>query len=138
MDALTERLNHLMQNERFHSKKYELLQESVTFLQKKKKEIIKILIETDTVALDTVSRKNTSSIMGNEENVIAIDNDNELFFAALPNRSLEAPAKENTGLKEHQHETQECLSPTKRNNNETQHKNENNFNQKKLYIGLKT
>ena len=30
-----------MQNERFHSKKYELLQESVTFLQKKeKKEII--------------------------------------------------------------------------------------------------
>ena len=36
MDALNERLNHLMQNERFHSKKYELLQESVTFLQKKK------------------------------------------------------------------------------------------------------
>ena len=37
MDALNERLNHLMQNERFHSKKYELLQESVTFLQKKEK-----------------------------------------------------------------------------------------------------
>ena len=38
--------------------------------------------------------------MGNEENVIIIDNDNEILFTALPSRSLQAPSKENTSLKE--------------------------------------
>ena len=42
---------------------------------------------------------------------------------------------ENTSLKEHQHQTQESLPPTKLNNNETQHKSKNNCNQKQLYIG---
>ena len=70
--------------------------------------------------------------MGNEENLVVIDNDNEILPAALPSRSLQTPSKENTSLKEHQHQTQESLPP---NNNETQHKNKNNCNQKRLYIG---
>ena len=70
--------------------------------------------------------------MGNEENLVVIDNDNEILSAALPSRSLQTPSKENTSLKEHQHQTQESLPP---NNNETQHKNKNNCNQKRLYTG---
>ena len=73
--------------------------------------------------------------MSNEENVIVIDNDNEILSATLPSRSLQTPSKENTSLKEHQHQTQESLPPTKPNNNETQHRNKNNCNQKQLYIG---
>ena len=73
--------------------------------------------------------------MGNEENVILIDNDNKILSAALPSRSLQTPSKENTKLKEHQHQTQESLPPTKPNNNETQHKSKNNCNQKQLNIG---
>ena len=72
--------------------------------------------------------------MGNEEAVIAIDNDNEILSAASPSRSLQAPLKENNSLKEHQHQTQKSLPPTIPNNNETQHKNKNNCNQKELYI----
>ena len=34
MDSLNERFNHLMHNETSHSKAFELLQESVTFLQR--------------------------------------------------------------------------------------------------------
>ena len=56
---------------------------------------------------------------------ILIDNDNEILSTAVPSRSLQAPSKENTSLKEHQHQTQESLPPTKPNNNETQHKNKN-------------
>ena len=73
MDSLNERLNHLMHNEASHSKAFELLQESVTFLQSElhsKDEIIKTLLETQTAVLDTVSKKRTSNTMGNEENVI--------------------------------------------------------------------
>ena len=73
--------------------------------------------------------------MGNEENVIVIDNDSKILSAVLPSRSLQAPLKVNTNLKEHQHLTLELLPPTKPNNNETQHKNNNNCNQKQLYIG---
>ena len=73
--------------------------------------------------------------MDNEENVIVIDNDNEISSAALPSRLLQTPSKENTSLKEHQHQTQELLPPTKRNNNETQYKNKKNCNQKQLYTG---
>ena len=40
--------------------------------------------------------------MGNEENVIVIDNDNEILSTALPSRSLQAFSKENISLKEHQ------------------------------------
>ena len=61
--------------------------------------------------------------MGNENNVIVIDNDNEILSATLPSKSLQTPSKENTSLKEHQHQTQESLLPTKPNNNETQHEN---------------
>ena len=73
--------------------------------------------------------------MVNEENVVVIENDNEILSAALPSRSLRAPPKENTSLKEHQHQTQKQLPPTKANNNETQHNNKNKCNQKQLYIG---
>ena len=72
--------------------------------------------------------------MGNEENVIVIDTDNEILSAALPIRSLQRPSKENTSLKEHQHQTQESLPPTKPNNNETQHKSKNNCTPKQLAI----
>ena len=72
--------------------------------------------------------------MGNEENTIVIDNNSEILSAASPSRSLKAPLKENNSLKEHQHQTQESLPPTKPNNNETQHKNKNNCNQKQLYV----
>ena len=60
--------------------------------------------------------------MGNEENVIVIDIDQEILSAALPSRSFEAPSNENTNLKQHQHQTQESLPPTEPNNNETQHR----------------
>ena len=73
--------------------------------------------------------------MSNEENVIVIDNDNEILSATLPSRSLQTPSKENTSLKEHQHQAQESLPSTKPNNNEMQHRNKNNCNQKQLYIG---
>ena len=104
MDSLNERLNHLMHNETSHSKTFELLQETVTFLQselRSKDEIIKTLLETQTAVLDTVSKKRTSNTTGNEENVFVIDNDNEILSVALPSRSLQAPSKENTSLKEH-------------------------------------
>ena len=71
--------------------------------------------------------------------LIVIDDGNEVLSAALPSRSLQTPSKENTSLKEHQHQTQESLPPTKSNNNETQHKNKNNCNQKQLYtVNLNT
>ena len=73
--------------------------------------------------------------MGNEKNVIVIDDDNEILSAALPSKSLQTPSKKNTSLKEHQHQIQESLPSTKPNHNETQHKNKNNSNQKQLYIG---
>ena len=60
--------------------------------------------------------------MGNEENVIVIDIDQEILSATLPGRSFEAPSNENTSLKQHQHQTQESLPPTEPNNNETQHR----------------
>ena len=104
MDSLNERLNHLMHKETSHSKAFELLQESVTFLQRElhsKDEIIKTLLETQIAVLDTVSKWMTSNTMGNEENVLVIDNDNEILSAALPSRSLQTPSKENTKLKEH-------------------------------------
>ena len=138
MDSLNERLNRLMYNKTSHSKAFELLQESVTFLQselRSKDEIIKTLLENQAAVLDTISKKRTSNTMGNEENVIVIDNDNEILFAALSSRLLQTPSKENTSLKEHQHQTQELLPPTKPNNNETQHMSKNNCNQKQLYIG---
>ena len=69
------------------------------------------------------------------KNVIVVDNDNDILSAVLPSRSLQAPSKENTSLKEHQQQTQESLPPTKLNNNETQHKNKNNYNQKQPYLG---
>ena len=103
MDSLNERLNHLMHNETSHSKAFELLQGSVTLLQSEphsKDEIIKTLLETQTAVLDNVSKKKTSNDMGNEENVIIIDNDNGILSAALLSRSLQAPSKENTSLKE--------------------------------------
>ena len=59
----------------------------------------------------------------------------EIFSTALRSRSLQAPSEENTSLKEHQHQTQESLPPTKPNNNELQHKDKNNCNQKWLYLG---
>ena len=68
MDSLNERLNHLMPNEISYSKAFELLQESVTYLQSKlrlKDEIIK--------TLRYCFEKKTSNIMGNEEKVIVID-----------------------------------------------------------------
>ena len=92
-----------MHNETSHSKAFELLQESVTLLQselRSKDEIIKTLLETQTAVLDNVSKKRASNTMGNEENVIVIDSDNEILSAALPSRSLQAPLKENTSLKE--------------------------------------
>ena len=104
MDSLNERLNHLMHNETSHSETFELLQETVTFLQselRSKDEIIKTLLETQTAVSDTVSKKRTSNTTGNEENVFVIDNDNEILSVALPSRSLQAPSKENTSLKEH-------------------------------------
>ena len=58
-----------------------------------------------------------------------------MLSAALPSRSLQAPSKENTSLKEHQHQTHESLPPTKSNNNKMQYKNKNNCNLKQLYIG---
>ena len=75
-----------------------------------------------------------SNTTTNEENLIVIDNDNKILSAVLPSRSLQTPSKENTSLKEHQHQTQESLPPPELNNNETQHKNKNNCNQKQLYI----
>ena len=138
MYSLNERLDHLMVNGTSHSKAFELLQESVTFLQNKlrlKDEIIKTLLKTQTAVLDTASKKRILKTTGNEENVIVIDNDNGILSAALPSRSLQAPSKVNTSLKEHQHQAQKSLPPTKPNNNETQHKNKNNCNQKQLHIG---
>ena len=49
-----------MHNETSHSKAFELLQESVIFLQselRSKDEIVKTLLETQTALLDTVSKK---------------------------------------------------------------------------------
>ena len=49
-----------MHNEAFPSKTFELLQETVTFLQselRSKDEIIKTLLETQITVLDTVSKK---------------------------------------------------------------------------------
>ena len=49
-----------MPNETSHSKAFELLQESVTFLKSElcsKDEIIKTLLETQTAVLDTDSKK---------------------------------------------------------------------------------
>ena len=138
MDFLNERLNHLMHNETSHSKAFELQQESATFLQSElcsKDEIIKTLLETQAAVLDTISKKRTSNTMGNEENAIVIDNDNKVLSAALPSRSLQTPSKENASLKEHHHQTQKSLSPSKPNNNETEYKNKNNCNQKQLYVG---
>ena len=60
MDSLNERLNYLMYNETSHNKTFELIQESVTFLQselRSKNQIIKTLLETQTAVLDTVSKK---------------------------------------------------------------------------------
>ena len=79
--------------------------------------------------------RRTSNTIGNEENVIVIDSDNKILSAALPIRSLQAPSKENTNLKEHQYQTQESLPPAKPNNHERQHKNKINCNQNQLYIG---
>ena len=127
-----------MHNETSHSKAFELLQESITFLQNKlhsKDEIMKTLLKIQAAVLDTVPKKRKSNTTGNEENVIVIDNDNKILSAALPSRSLQVPSKENSSLKEHYHQTQESLPQTKPNNNETQHKNNNNCNQKQLYIG---
>ena len=123
MDSLNERLNHLMHIETSHSKAFELQQESATFLQSElcsKDEIIKTLLETQAAVLDTISKKRTSNTMGNEENAIVIDNDNKILSAALPSRSLQTPSKENASLKEHQHQTQKSLPPSKPNNNETE------------------
>ena len=131
MDSLNERLNHLMHDKTSHSKAFETLQESVTFLQsepRSKDKIIKTLLESQTAVLDAVSKKRTSSTMGNEENVIVINNDNEILSAVLPSRSLRTPSKENTNLKQHQNQTQESLPPAKPNNDETQYKNKNNCN----------
>ena len=131
VDSLNESLNHLMYGKTSHSKAFEVLQESVTFIQSEphsKDKIIKTLSESQTAVLDTVSKKRTSSTMGNEENAIVIDNDNEILSAVLPSRSLQTPSKENINLKEHQHQTQESLPPTKPNNNETQYLNKNDCN----------
>ena len=60
MDSLNERLNYLMYNETSHNKTFELIQESVTFLQselRSKNQIVKTLLETQTAVLDTVSKK---------------------------------------------------------------------------------
>ena len=100
-----------MHNETSHSQAFELLYKSVTFLQselRSKDKIIKTLLETQTVVLDTVSKKRTSNTMRNEENVIVIDN--EILSVSLPSRSLQAPSKENNSLKEHQHQTQEIVT----------------------------
>ena len=86
-----------------------------------KDEIIKTLLETQAAVLDTISKKRTSNTMGNEENAIVIDNDNKILSAALPSRSLQTPSKENASLKEHHHQTQKSLPPSKPNNNETEY-----------------
>ena len=90
IDFLNDKLN-LMHNETSHSKVFELLQESVSFLQSEllsKDETIKTLLQTQTAVLDTVSKKRTTNTMGSEENVTVIDNDDEILSAALPSRSL--------------------------------------------------
>ena len=60
MDSLDERLSHLMDNEISHSKAFELLQKSVTYVQSKqrsKDEISITLLETQTAVVDTVSKE---------------------------------------------------------------------------------